>query len=304
MTNQNKNDATGHKMQIVYHIGTNCTDQDRLLKSLLKNAESFSNQGVKVPGPGKYRRLIRETIQRLDGNPPTEDSREIMIDAILDDENCNRLVMSHAQFICIHDRVFENGVLFEQAEFKLGGLVGLFPDDEIEIFLALRNPATFIPTVFEESKKTDFTEFMSGYDPMHMRWSDLIARIRTAIPKARLTVWCNEDTPFIWAQLIRELAGIDPLTRITGGFDLVTAIMTAEGMKKFVAYLKANPPQTEQQKRRIIAAFLERYAIDEEVEDEIDLPGWTADTVEQITAQYEEDLEKIEHMDGVHFIAP
>jgi hypothetical protein len=53
-------------MQIVYHIGANCTDQDRLLKSVLKNAETFAAQGVKVPGPGKYRRLIRDTIQKLD----------------------------------------------------------------------------------------------------------------------------------------------------------------------------------------------------------------------------------------------
>lgn len=291
-------------MQIAYHIGTNCTDQDRLLKSVLKNADSLSKLGVKVPGPGKYRRLIRETIQRLDGKLPTADAREILIDAILDDDQCNRLVMSHAQFICVHGRIFENGVFFDQAEFKLGGLRDLFPDDDIEIFLGLRNPATFIPATFDETKNTSFDAFIQGIDPMEVRWSDLIARIHAILPNARLTVWCNEDTPLIWAQLIRELTGVDALTRITGGFDLLSAIMSAEGMKKFVAYLKANPPQTEQQKRRIIAAFLERYAIEEEVEDEIDLPGWTDETVEQMSARYEEDLERIEHMQGVNFIAP
>jgi hypothetical protein len=50
-------------MQIVYHIGANCTDQDRLFKSVLKNADTFAALGVKVPGPGKYRSLIRYTIQ-------------------------------------------------------------------------------------------------------------------------------------------------------------------------------------------------------------------------------------------------
>ncbi len=291
-------------MQIVYHIGSNCTDQDRLLKSVLKNAESFAKQGVKVPGPGKYRRLIRETIQRLDGNSPPDDTREILLDAILDDEKCNRLVMSHAQFICIHSRVFENGIFFEQTDFKLKSLEALFPEDELEIFIALRNPATFIPALYKESKLPNFATFMNDINPMHVHWSDLIQRIRMILPNARLTVWCNEDTPLIWAQLIRELAGVDPLTRITGGFDLLSTIMTTEGMKKFVAYLKANPPQTEQQKRRIIAAFLERYAIPEEVEDEIDLPGWTDETVAQLTQAYESDLERIEDMEGVNFIAP
>ena len=80
--------------------------------------------------------------------------------------------------------------------------------------------------------------------------------------------------------------------------------MSAEGMKKFVTYLKSNPPQTEQQKRRIIAAFLEKYAIEGEVEEEIDIPGWTDATVAQLTANYEEDIYRIERIEGVNFIAP
>jgi hypothetical protein len=145
---------------------------------------------------------------------------------------------------------------------------------------------------------------MNGIAPLDLRWSDLIARIRNILPRASLTVWCNEDTPLIWAQLIRELGGVDPLTKITGGFDLLSAIMSADGMKHFVTYLKANPPQTEQQKRRIIAAFLEKYALEDEVEDEIDIPGWTEETVDQLTANYDEDIDRIVSMEGVNFIGP
>lgn len=291
-------------MQIVYHIGANCTDQDRLLKSVLKNAETFANLGVKVPGPGKYRRLIRETIQTLDGKAPAEDTREILLDAILDDEQCNRLVMSHSQFMCVHRRVFEGGIFYALAEDKLTGLANLFPHDDIEIFLALRDPATFIPAVFSACPEDSFETFMRGIDPLQLRWSDLIARIQNILPRASLTVWCNEDTPLIWAQLIRELAGVDPLTKITGGFDLLSSIISPVGMKHFVTYLRAHPPQTEAQKRRIIAAFLEKYAIEDEIEDTIDLPGWTEDKIDQLTDAYDDDIERIERMPGVTFIAP
>ena len=150
----------------------------------------------------------------------------------------------------------------------------------------------------------NFSEFMHGLAPHNVRWSDLIARILNILPNASLTVWCNEDTPLIWAQLIRELGGVDPLTKITGGFDLLASIMSAEGMKRFVTYLKANPPQTEVQKRRIIAAFLEKYALDEEIEEDIDIPGWTDATLNHLTALYEEDVYRIERMEGVTFIAP
>lgn len=291
-------------MQIVYHIGANCTDQDRLLKSILKNAETFADQGVKVPGPGKYRRLIRETIQALGDKEPNIDTREILLDSILDDEQCNRVVMSHAQFMCVHRRVFEGGVFYALAEDKLQGLARLFPDDEIEIFLGLRDPATFIPAVFGDSPMDSFDKFMNGLTPQDLRWSDLVARIRKILPRATLTVWCNEDTPLIWAQLIREMAGVDPLTKITGGFDLLSSIMSAEGMKQFVTYLRTNPPQTETQKRRIIAAFMEKFALEEEVEETIDLPGWTEEIVAQLTADYDEDVYRIERMEGVNFIAP
>ena len=82
-------------MQIAFHIGANCTDEDRILKSLLKNAGSLSDVGIKVPGPGKYRRIIRETIQNLNGMPPAANTRGILLDAILDDADADRVVLSN-----------------------------------------------------------------------------------------------------------------------------------------------------------------------------------------------------------------
>ena len=92
---------------------------------------------VPPPSSGDYSKTWRGS--------PAYDTREILLDAIIDDEPCNRLVMGHAQFMCFHRRVFERGTFYALAEDKLVGLSNLFPDDELEIFLGLRNPATFIP---------------------------------------------------------------------------------------------------------------------------------------------------------------
>ncbi|MFT7493148.1 MAG: hypothetical protein ACI9RO_000588 [Alteromonas macleodii] len=291
-------------MQIVYHIGANCTDQDLLLRSVLKNTKTFGALGVEIPSPTKYRSLIRDTIQSLNGKVPANDTREILLNAILNDKRCNRLVMSHSQFMCVHRRVFENSVFYELAEQKLRGLDKLFPNDEIEIFLGLRNPATFIPKIYSDSPVDNFTDFIRGTDPLKLRWSNLVARIRNFLPRANLTVWCNEDTPLIWAQLIRELAGVDSLTKITGGFDLLSAIISPEGLRAFVTYLKANPPKTEQQKRHIIAAFFKKYSLIEKVEDEIDIPGWSEEFLAKLTANYDEDIDQIIRLEGVNYIEP
>ncbi len=291
-------------MQIAFHIGANCTDDDRLLKSLLKNAEGFAEQGIKVPGPGKYRRLIRETVQSLDGATPGPDTREVLLDAILDDEETNRLVMSHSAFICVANRIFENGQFYTLAGPKVGALPQLFPQDGIELFLGLRNPATFLPAAYGETKGKPFDTFLQGMALTDIRWSDVVGRIRAAAPQATLTVWCNEDTPLIWAQLIREMSGVDPLTKILGGFDLLATIMSPEGMARFLSYLKSHPPQTEVQKRRVIAAFLDKYALDDQIEEEVDLPGLDEPMIDRLTEIYEEDVYAIERMQGVNFIAP
>jgi len=291
-------------MQIVYHIGAECTDGDRLLKSLLKNSDPLSQQGIKVPGPGRYRRLLEETIQNLDGRAPAPETRDILIDAILDEDSASRLVLSFQNFICGPNRIFEDGIFYGRAAYKLSALRGLFPQDELELCLSFRNPATWLPAVYEKSYYKDLGAFLCGLHPEDLRWSEVIALIQDTLPGVPLTVWCMEDTPLIWAQLIREISGVDPLTKISGGFDLLNAIMAPEGMKRFLTYLKTHPPQTEVQKRRIIQAFLERYALEDEVEEEVDLPGWDAAMIDHLTELYDEDMLEVARMPGVTFIAP
>lgn len=290
-------------MEIVYHIGAHCTDDDRLLKSLLKNADNFAEDGVKIPGPGKYRRLIRETIQGLNGARPQPNTRSILLDAILDDEPTERLILSNSNFICVPNRIFENGVFYAQAEPKIRALCELFPEDDIEIFLSLRNPATFVPAAFAKSDPTTLDQFMRNMHIGDIRWSDIVRRIKHAAPNSHLTVWCNEDTPLIWAELIRRMGGVLPDQRITGGFDLLASIMSQQGLNRFLNYMRSHPPKTEDQKRRIIGAFLDKYALDEEIEEEVDLPGMTNEILEAISDAYEDDVDIIAAMPGVDFVS-
>jgi len=291
-------------MQIVYHIGANCTDGDRLVRSLVKNSAMMEPRGIHIPAPSKYRRLLRETIQNLAGASPSEGTRDILIDAICDSDKARRLVMSNSTFIGPPIRVFEDGMFYSQLEMKIRALTLLFPQDEIHLGLALRNPATFIPALWEQSKRKTFDQFMGGIDPLHLRWADVLARIRATAPQAQLTVWCNEDTPLIWGDILRRLIGVDRETPVSGEYDLLSTIMNPAGMKRFDAYLRTHPPQSDVQLRRVIAAFLDKYAIVDEIEEEVDLPGWDAQLVDELTRAYEAELSAIVAMPGVDFIAP
>lgn len=291
-------------MQIALHIGANFTDEDRILKSLIKNEVVFAKNKIKVPGPEKYRRLLRETIQNLDGAPPAKDTRYNLLNSIAVDENVQRLVMSNANFICVPNRIFDNGIFYEQAEAKIQALHQLFPDDEIELFLALRNPATFVPVAFAQSKASTPAAYLNGLQLNQIRWSDLVRRIQSLFPMTQLTVWCNEDTPMIWAEVMRAMSGSDHDQKITGGFDLLASIMSDEGIKRFLNYMRTYPPKSKIHKRSIMAAFLDKYAQEDKIEEDVDMLGMTVDLVEELSQIYENDVAFIAQLPGVDFIKP
>ncbi len=75
-------------------------------------------------------------------------------------------------------------------------------------------------------------------------------------------------------------------------------------MQRFAAYLKSHPDMTEIQKRRVISAFLDKFALEEEIEDELDLAGWTKDLMDDMTDVYDEDMLEVQRIPGVTLIAP
>ncbi|WP_425102182.1 hypothetical protein [Tropicibacter sp. S64] len=293
-------------MQVILHLGVHCTDEDRLLKGLLRNADSWRHAGVAIPGPSRYRRLLSEAVNSIASGRPTPEAREILIDSILseDPEDVKRLVLSHRNFLSVPKLALQDGLLYRLAERRLGTLRELFAEDHLELHIGLRDFATWLPALLAESPDEHLGALLHGADPMHLRWSSLLRRIRAALPDVPITAWANEDTPLIWGQLLRRMGG-QPLDRkITGAFDMLAAVIAPEGMRRFRAFLKENPDLPEPQKRKVMAAFMDKYALDEAVEEELDLPGWDGAYVDMLSELYDEDLEVIAAMDQVTLVLP
>lgn len=291
-------------MHIILHAGAHFTDDDRLIKCLLRNKDDFSRRGIAVPGPGRYRKLLRATLSSLRNADPGPDAREVLLDAILDDEAAQRVLLSNAQFFGLAKAAVQGDRLYPSAGERMAAMRRLFPDDRLELFLAIRNPATFLPQILQRSEDASLPEMMMGADPRDLAWSEMIADIRRAAPDVPITVWCNEDSPMIWPRIIRAMAGLDANEKIVGGFDLLREIMSPEGMRRFRAYLHEHPVMSEAQKQRVMAAFLAKFALPEALEEEIDIPGWTPALVDEITGAYDEDVADIQRLDGVRFLAP
>jgi len=131
----------------------------------------------------------------------------------------------------------------------------------------------------------------------------VIKRISERLPNVTIRVWSNEDTPFIWRELMREIADHRTSTQLAGIDDFLGSIMIPEGLERMESYIDTHPPANEIQRRRILSAFLDKFEIEDST-PEIDDPVWTIDYIDALTEQYEEDLFVIERMPRVQFISP
>ncbi len=291
-------------MQVVLHAGAHLTDEDRLISCLIKNRGLLAQSGVEVPNPGSYRKMIRILLRNADKTSITEDARDVIMNAIAPKEDPDRLILSGPSFFGTPKMAANGGELYSSAEARLGYFHQIFMHDELELVFAIRNLATFLPAIFETTNLASMGELLRGTEPDTIRWSDLIARLRFAYPELPITIWCNEDTPLIWSEIIREMAGLDPTVALEGEFSLLEEIMTEPGLKRFNAYIASRPNMTEIQKRRVISAFLDKFADENAIEEEVDLPGWTEELVEKMTEAYDEDLFAIQRIPGINMIAP
>lgn len=291
-------------MQLVLHTGAHYTEQERLIQSLLRNSDSFGKKGVVIPDPEAYRGMMRGTLNAMQRTAPSDDAREVLLDVILEDEEAERVILSDPNFFRTQGTAMKKGVLYPDAPMRMAHMAELFPDDDMQIFLAVRNPATFLPILHGVAMEKDHAAFWGTREPMDIRWSETIGAIRAAVPEVPITVWCNEDMPLIWSQIILKMAGLEEGSKISGGFDLLMSIMSKEGMQRFRSYLAAHPDMSEGQKGRVIAAFLDKFALDEEIEEELDMPGWTEELVDAMTDQYDHDMAEVACIPNLSIIAP
>ncbi len=290
-------------MQIVYHLGVHCTDEEKLLRCLLKNRGPLAERGIVVPGPARYRALIRDTIASLKGETATEETQALVLEQIMAEDTASRLVLSHDNFMAFPQWALRRS-FYPNGHERMRAMTRIFPEIEAEFHVALRSPAGFVPALLRKLGDKAYDDFISGVDPLSLRWSDLIIRLRDTNPDVPLTVWCDEDTPLLWPEILRGLAGHEPGLVLEGAEDFLASLMTPDGMARLRAYIAQNPPTSDAQHRRIVSAFLDKFALPAELETEIDLPGWTAEYVAELDAAYDLDIARIAAMPGVRLLRP
>ncbi len=288
-------------MRIVYHLGAHCTDEERLVRCLLKNRGTLAEQGIVVPSPTRYRKLLRDTAVQLKGASASVETQALVLEQIMDEDVAERLILSWDSFLSFPQWVLR-GTMYAFAGERIRAFTRIFPGIEAEFHLAIRNPATFLPALYDKQKGKDHAEFLENADPLHLRWSDVVRQITTQNPGVPLVIWCDEDTPLIWPEVLQAVSGHADGTALEDTDELLAGIMSPDGLVRMRNYIATHPPQSVLQRRRIVSAFLDKFALPDRVEMEFDFPGWSEVMVAQMTEAYQEDIARIRAMPDVTFI--
>lgn len=292
-------------MEIVYHLGAHCTDEERLVRCLLRNRDTLAAEGVAVPGPTRYRNILRDTASSLDGRAASFDTQEMLLEQILDDDagDVRRLVLSWDSFLAF-PRWVVRGKLYPGAADRVRGLAQTFADHDCEFFLALRNPATFIPELLSKQRDEDYEEQILKTDPLDLRWSDVVAEMVDKMPGLKLTVWCDEDTPLIWPEVLSALTGRAGGAQLAGADDFLATLISDEGLARYRKETGTQADMPVAVRRELVAELLETHARTGVVDQTIDMPDWDQPLIDALTEEYDYDVARIAGMQGVTFIAP
>jgi hypothetical protein len=290
-------------MEIALHLGVHLTDDGRLVRCLVKNRDILFAQGIEVPAPGRY----RETLIRMAGAAAegalAPDAGTHFLDDLLDSDETRRLVLSEPNVLSWKSAAVRSTGLYPASASRLSGLREAFEGHEVTLYFALRNPASLLPALLPHLKPHAVTA-LASVQPAALRWLPFVAGLRQAWPEARMVLWCDEDTPFVWHRVLSDVAGHDAETALAHTYDWFDQIMVEGGAEKLERYMTTTPPVDEAHRQRVIAAFLDKFYDSEKVDIDVSVPGWNENTVNILSEAYEHDIDALSSLSDITVLHP
>lgn len=290
-------------MQVVVHFGSHGTEPERMVRTLMENRDWLLGNGVEVVPPGRYKGVLSESLSALKGGDATPEMEEVICDALLESDDVRRMVLCQASLIGTPPRCLSDRGLFPHAGARMRAVAGLFPSAEVEASLAIHNPALQVPHLISRIGEP-YEKIMAGIDPLSLRWGPAMQSIIESMQGRRVIVWCYEDTPLIWPEVVRRIAHMPADVPLKSGLAVVGDLLSPEGMTELRDALASAGRLTVEARRRIFSDVLGRHARQDAITETVALPGWTQDLVDEITELYEEDVAMIAALPGVEFLAP
>lgn len=278
---------------ILYHIVSPYFGCRNLLWSLRQNAGPMRAAGLQVPRPSAYQKLLAQVAA---GQMPPGDAV-----ALVPVPDVGQLFLTDRMMMQPGPQMWDGVLWFPSIGERAARVRSVFPDADFRLFVTVANPARLLSAVL--ASDGELPEDPGKANPFWLAWADVIGDLRHHLPETPVTLWCAEESPFVWQRLMREASGLGPSVPLTGTLAPLQGMVSDAALDRLEAYLAQHPSYSETARAEVIGKFLERFAAPEALEEEIVIPGWTDALSADMDVQYDADIGQIALMDRVHLVA-
>ncbi|PVA06403.1 hypothetical protein [Thalassorhabdomicrobium marinisediminis] len=288
---------------IALHIGAHKTASSHLQHMLYRNRAMLADEGIRVYGPG-YLRLKGRNLAAMFGlswseSPaPRRDPRKQL--AFLA-KGRRRIVFSEENFVgSLYDSrgnvplpVYPTGAA------RVAELVAKFAPVDTHLFIAVRNPATYLTSAYSQcllgGVYTTPRAFRARNDWRKVDWADYVAALRATPGLGELFVWRQEDYAQCHRLVLRRMLRWRVGAQIETVDHRVHEGLSEAAVKQTLSWAeegRTGPLARDARAAHPVGPDRRPFAL------------YTPQTLELSQARYDEQLARIEKIEGVTVLHP
>ncbi len=277
--------------------------QEHLGHQLEANRDLLEAHGILLPTEEAMEAAVWPAIRALRKSTADENTLPTMIEKLTGGKPYKKVLILRPSISGSPLRPIKDDIIYPRGSATIAHLIRLIGQDELRLFCALRNPASFLPSCYNVAYQNDpnlsLQEFVTVSDPFALRWSEYLHRVQGREAGVPLNVWTFEDYPYIWRSVAQSLAGLPNKEDLVAADVPFDQGMSLKGIGLMQEYLKKHPAETASKRNQVAQKFEERFPpIAREVIPDL----WPEDLVGALSDSYDDDLYYIERMDNVRMI--
>jgi len=293
-------------MDIRVYVGPHRTASRHLASVLTNNADLLDAQDIVFYSSTRTTlHHINSALKAIAGGGDKADAVGSLLHSLTRGREAKRLLLVNPNIVGNVTQPFGKELFYPRTTGLIHQLQTLFGENEIQLYASVRNPATFVPSCYAQSllnaSFSDYTSFLKEVNLPSLRWSTFLQRLQGKRLDIPVTVWRFEDYPLIWRDIAQTFSGIENSQNLIGNSERRNASLTLHGAQLLHKYVEDHPPRTRDEFESIKLSFLEKFPSSA---TEVASPDWSAETIQSLTHNYEDDWYYIERMGDIKTIQP